>query len=137
MQPREREPGLGLNAGRREHPATGIRRQPDGRREQRRLPDPGLAADYQRAAGPLGKPADEADHDLKFVLTPVQRLTRRTGRHETLSLPPALPEPGRTQLAMGCRTLQLSPGEPEQRTINHDAAHAQPLPEDRQRRCLH
>jgi len=47
---------------------------PGGRRERRRLPDPGLAADHQRAAGPLGKRADEVGHDLKFVLTPVQRL---------------------------------------------------------------
>ena len=66
--------------------------------------------------------ADEADHDLKFVLAPVQRLARRTGRHETPSLPPALPGPGCTQLAMGCRTLGLSPGQPGRRTINHDAA---------------
>ncbi len=80
MQPREREPGLGLNAGRRKHPDTGIRHQPDGRCEQRRLSDPGLAVDYQRATGTLGQACEEADHDLKFVLTSIQRLAR-TGRH--------------------------------------------------------
>ena len=122
MQGREREPGLGLNAGRRKHPGTGIRRQPGGRREQRRLPDPGLAADGQRATGTRGQAADEAGHDLKFVLTPVQRLARRTGRHEIPSVPPTLPGPGCAQLTLGCRTLQLSPGQPGQRMAGHDAA---------------
>jgi hypothetical protein len=53
-----------------------------GGSEQRRLPDPGLAADYQRAVDPLGKAADELGHDLKFVLSSVQPVARRTGRHE-------------------------------------------------------
>ena len=36
---------------------------PGGRCEQRRLSDPGLTADCQRAADTLGKAADEAGHD--------------------------------------------------------------------------
>jgi hypothetical protein len=54
------------------HLGAGLSRQP-GRRQQRRLPDPGFTANDQRPAGALGQPADQVGHDVEFALAPIQR----------------------------------------------------------------
>ena len=67
VQARERQVRLGLHAGGAEHPHAAAGRAARRLPEQRRLPDPRLAADEQRAA-PLPHPVEQARDRVQLAV---------------------------------------------------------------------